>query len=119
VPEKEYRMIQSGAACAPRGETARAEAGAPLTATFLYEHYQEDVYRYVSRRVARREDAEDVTAEVFIAAFAGLSRFRGGCPPRLWLLSIARRKVVDLRWKRPPDGSATPGTDRVGDPRPL
>jgi RNA polymerase sigma-70 factor (ECF subfamily) len=62
--------------------------------------YLEDVYRYVFQRVPRTEEAEDITAEVFAAAAAGLPRFRGYCPPYLWLLSIARRKIIDARRRR-------------------
>jgi RNA polymerase sigma-70 factor (ECF subfamily) len=67
------------------------------TAAELYERHLDDVFRYVSHRVSRPEEAEDITAEVFAAAFAGLARFRGQCPLHLWLLSIARRKIVDAR----------------------
>src|SRR4029077_9140800 len=45
-------------------------------------------------------EAEDVTAEVFAAAAAGLPRFRGQCPPYLWLLSIARRQIARARRRR-------------------
>jgi RNA polymerase sigma-70 factor (ECF subfamily) len=50
--------------------------------------------------VARREEAEDITMAVFAAAFADLPRFRGQCPPLLWLLGIARRKIVDSLRRR-------------------
>ncbi len=61
----------------------------------LHTLYLDEVYRYVARRMARREDAEDITAEVFAAAFEALPRFRGDVAPRLWLLGIARRKIAD------------------------
>src|SRR5713101_1167364 len=64
------------------------------TAAGLHERYLDDVFRYVLRRVLRVEEAEDITAEVFAAAAAGLSRFRSQCPPYLWLLSIARRQIA-------------------------
>src|SRR5215218_5773449 len=78
-------------------EMDRADA---ITAAELHERYLEDVFRYVLRRVLRVEEAEDVTAEVFAAATAGLTRFRGQCPPHLWLLSIARRLIArsGRRW---------------------
>src|SRR5712692_9149812 len=66
-----------------------------ISAAGLHERYLGDVFRYVLRRVPRQEEAEDITAEVFAAAYIGLPRFRGQCPPYLWLLSIARRKIVD------------------------
>jgi RNA polymerase sigma-70 factor (ECF subfamily) len=71
---------------------------AQITAAQLHARHLEDVYRYVARRIKGREDAEDITAEVFAAAFEALPRFRGDVEPRLWLLGIARRKVVD--WLR-------------------
>src|SRR5207253_1579137 len=71
-----------------------ADQTGPVTAAGLHERYLEDVFRYVLRRVPRREEAEDITAEVFAAAFAGLPRFRGQCPPYLWLLGIARRQIA-------------------------
>jgi RNA polymerase sigma-70 factor (ECF subfamily) len=66
-----------------------------VTAARLYEDHLDTVYRYVAWRVRRRQDAEDVTAEVFAAAFAGLGKYRGQATPQAWLLGIARRKVID------------------------
>src|SRR3954471_18188058 len=68
-----------------------------ITAAELHERYLRDVFRYVLQRVPSVEEAEDITAEVFAAATAGLRRFRGECPPRLWLLSIARRQIARAR----------------------
>jgi RNA polymerase sigma-70 factor (ECF subfamily) len=75
------------------------DRGAPITAAELHDRYLEDVLRYVLRRVGRQEEAEDITAEVFAAAFVGLPRFRGPGSPYLWLLGIARRKIADA-WRR-------------------
>lgn len=57
-----------------------------------------EVYRYALRRLASPQDAEDVAAEVYLAAFA--TRWRKGMDPRPWLLGIARRKVVDRLRRR-------------------
>src|SRR5438270_455085 len=90
------------------------------TAAVLHERYLNDVFRYVSRRVPQREEAEDITAEVFAAAFVGLPRFRGQCPPLLWLLGIARRKIADAlrrREARPETlASELPGETPAADP---
>jgi len=72
----------------------------PITATQLFEVHYDTVFRYISRRVFRREEAEDLAEEVFATAFGALARFRARCEPRLWLLSIARRKVIDWHRKR-------------------
>ncbi len=66
-----------------------------LTAGALYDRHLREVYRYVSRRISRKEDAEDITAEVFHAAFRCLSKLQSTDNPRVWLLGIARRKIVD------------------------
>jgi RNA polymerase sigma-70 factor (ECF subfamily) len=65
-----------------------------LDAVELQHRYYQEIYRYVARRIHHREDAEDVTMEVFAAAFAGLAKFRYQCDPKLWLLAIARREVL-------------------------
>ncbi len=75
-----------------RGE-AGAEDGA--TAETLHQRYLADVFAYVARRVPNRQEAEDITAEVFAAAFAALPHQKGANGPYPWLLGIARRKIVD------------------------
>lgn len=58
-------------------------------------HYG-SVYRFVRRRSSSREDAEDVTQEVFAAAAAALAHARLGAePPLAWLYTVARRRLVD------------------------
>jgi RNA polymerase sigma-70 factor (ECF subfamily) len=72
-----------------------------LDATQLQRQYLKDVFRYVSRRVGDHEQAEDITAETFAAAFAGLPGFRYQCDPKLWLFSIARHNILmELRRKK-------------------
>jgi RNA polymerase sigma-70 factor (ECF subfamily) len=58
------------------------------------------VFHYVFQRVPRQEEAEDITAEVFAAAFEGLPRYREQASPYLWLLGIARRKIALALRKR-------------------
>jgi RNA polymerase sigma-70 factor (ECF subfamily) len=99
-------LTRSQAPCARAREANRMDRADWATAAVLHERYLNDVFRYVSRRVPRREEAEDITAEVFTAAFVELSRFRGQCSPYLWLLGIARRKIVDSLRRR----SARPET---------
>src|SRR3954452_18098386 len=85
-------VIKTQAIDARVGALDRMNHADGATAAVLYERYLEDVYRYILRHVSGIEAAEDLTAEVFAAAAAGLPRFRGHCPPYAWLLSIARRK---------------------------
>jgi RNA polymerase sigma-70 factor, ECF subfamily len=83
----------------------------------LYEQNFERVYAFVSRRVAERADAEDLTSEVFHQALAKLGQFEWrGVPFAAWLYRIAANAIAD-RWQRASreQGNASPG-DPV-DPR--
>ena len=50
------------------------------------------VHRWMARAVGEQE-ADDLTQEVFLKAYRGISRFRGEAPPRAWLASIADNAV--------------------------
>jgi RNA polymerase sigma-70 factor (ECF subfamily) len=65
----------------------------------IYEANFARVYAFVSRRVLGREEAEDVTAEVFQQALAGLGGFEWRAKPLVaWLLGIASH-LIARRWK--------------------
>jgi len=62
----------------------------------LYENNFDRVYAYIARRVRDRNDAEDLTSEVFHQAFAGLPRFEWrGVPFAAWLFKIASNAIID------------------------
>ena len=82
------------------GALDRMDPAEWATAAVLHERYLKEVFRYVLRRVPQREEAEDITAQVFGAAFVSLPSFRGQCSPYLWLLGIARRKIADALRRR-------------------
>ncbi|HLR06574.1 MAG TPA: sigma-70 family RNA polymerase sigma factor [Pyrinomonadaceae bacterium] len=62
----------------------------------VYESYFALVYAYVTRRVRNRDEAEDLTAEVFRKALASLPRFKWrGAPFAVWLFRIASNMIAD------------------------
>ena len=62
----------------------------------LYDRHFERVYAFVARRVLDRDAAEDVTAEVFHRALAGLRDYQWrGVPFAAWLFRIAANAIVD------------------------
>jgi RNA polymerase sigma-70 factor, ECF subfamily len=66
----------------------------------LYEANFETVYAYIARRVYDRDQAEDLTSDVFHRALANLSRFEWrGVPFAAWLMKIAANVIAD-RLKR-------------------
>jgi len=76
------------------------------TADELQRRYLTAVLNYVTARLGSGPEAEDVTAEVFVAAFAALDRcpatVEGGDhdPARAYLFGIARRKLADVYRRR-------------------
>jgi RNA polymerase sigma-70 factor, ECF subfamily len=80
----------------------------------LYERNFYRVYAYVARRVSDRHCAEDLTAEVFSEALAGIGKFEWrGVPFAAWLLRIASHAIAD-HWKR--TGRESGGTSPEADP---
>ncbi|WP_084466624.1 RNA polymerase sigma factor SigC [Nocardia arthritidis] len=55
---------------------------------------QRDVWRFVAH-LTDVHSADDLTQETFVRAMGSLPRFAGKSTARTWLLSIARRVVVD------------------------
>ena len=79
-------------------ERRLVEAAQRDTARFgdLYEHYFELVYSYIARRVRNRNEAEDLTADVFRKALQSLPRFKWtGAPFATWLFRIASNLIAD------------------------
>jgi RNA polymerase sigma-70 factor (ECF subfamily) len=76
------------------------EEGRAMNPTELQRLYLDDVWRYVSSRLDRPEDAEDVTMEVMAAAFTRLRDDTVVAEPRIWLLTIAKNKVADALRRR-------------------
>jgi RNA polymerase sigma-70 factor, ECF subfamily len=73
------------------------------------------VYRFVRRRAYSREDAEDLTQEVFEAAISALGQARldAETPPLAWLYTVARRRLID-RFKAPVRVGANLDPEDVG-----
>jgi len=65
----------------------------------LYENNFDRVYAFIARRVPDRNEAQDLTADVFHQALVGIGRFEWrGVPFAGWLLGIAAN-LVARRWR--------------------
>ncbi len=72
----------------------------PLRFAELYESNFERVYAFMAYKLRDRAEAEDLTAEVFHRALAGIHKFEWrGVPFAAWLLGIAAKVLAD-RWER-------------------
>ena len=66
----------------------------------LYEAHFERIYAFVAHRVRDRGAAEDLTAEVFRRALAGIGGFEWrGVPFAAWLYRIAANEIADYAMK--------------------
>lgn len=79
----------------------------------LYENNFHRVYAFVARRVADRDEAQDVTAEVFHQALKNIGRFQWrGVPFAAWLLRIAANALAD-KWQRASRGVEVQAEDSL------
>ncbi len=62
----------------------------------LYDHYLPQIYRFILFKVSRKDEAEDLTHEVFLSAWRNMPKYRQkGFPFSSWLYQIARNAVID------------------------
>ncbi|SFC93394.1 sigma-70 family RNA polymerase sigma factor [Streptomyces aidingensis] len=72
-----------------------ARSGDPAAVDGLVRALHRDVWCYVARLADDPRLADDLVQETFLRALRSLHRFEGRSSARIWLLSIARRTVVD------------------------
>ncbi|MFF3847727.1 sigma-70 family RNA polymerase sigma factor [Streptomyces sp. NPDC002328] len=72
-----------------------ARGGDPDAVDRFVRALHRDVRRYVTFLGADPQSADDLTQDTFLRALGSLHRFEGRSSARTWLLSIARRAVID------------------------
>jgi RNA polymerase sigma-70 factor (ECF subfamily) len=79
----------------------REQCRAPATETFeeIFLHYHSMVFNLTFRILGDREEALDVSQEVFFSIFRKLHRFRGECSLKTWIYRIAINRASNrCRW---------------------
>ncbi len=61
----------------------------------IYRRYVDTVYKFVYYRVGNREEAEDLTSDIFIKMMHALPSFSFDSKFKTWLLGIAKHTVLD------------------------
>ncbi|MFE4670358.1 sigma-70 family RNA polymerase sigma factor [Streptomyces sp. NPDC056716] len=90
----------------PRGRSAQfddvttalalaARGGDALAVERFVRALHRDVLRYVAHLCADPQAVDDLAQDTFLRALGSLHRFEGRSSARAWLLSIARRAVID------------------------
>ena len=82
--EGEYKIIR------------RAKNGSANDFGLLYDHYIAQIYRFVLLKVSHKQEAEDLSHEIFLSAWKNIERYYDrGLPFSSWLYQIARNKIID------------------------
>ena len=66
----------------------------------IIEQYTADVAALANRLLGWPGDVEDLTQDVFLAAFVGMKKFRHDCSIKTWLFTITINKCRSYRHKR-------------------
>lgn len=61
----------------------------------IYQLYIQPIFRYLYSRIGSLPEAEDATAQTFMAALEALDRYQDKGHLASWLFAIARRKAMD------------------------
>jgi RNA polymerase sigma-70 factor (ECF subfamily) len=78
----------------------RIQAGETEGFAVLLERYSQPVFNLVLKIVENREDAEELTQDVFLKAFRSLGSFQGESRFSTWLYRIAYNTAVSATRKR-------------------
>jgi len=89
----------------------------------LYARHKGTVFRFISRSLPTRADAEEIFQEVWMKAIEARSRYEPRAKFTTWIYAIAHNRLVDL-WRKkgialvPVDGGddERPAIDPPGDP---
>jgi len=60
------------------------------------DNYSDYLYNYAIVRLSDAEQAADVVQETFLSALKGQKNFKGNSTERTWLISILKRKIIDI-----------------------
>ena len=97
----------------------RVQTGERHLFELLYQRHHERVFRFVSRSVWQRENAQDIAGEVWLRAYNAVDRFevRRESSIIAWLLRIAANLVTDYRRRLGPECESWEENDEMPSPR--
>jgi RNA polymerase sigma-70 factor (ECF subfamily) len=85
----------------------------------LVSRYLKVIYIFIYHAVASREEAEDLTQEVFVKVWKNLSKFNSDRAFRPWLYKIAKNTYLDYYKKRRPSPWSALGESALVKIQPL
>lgn len=81
--------------------------------TTIYQQHKTNIYRYVLSRIGHVEDAQDITAQVFLKAYKNINTYRHEAPIINWLIGIARNLIIDHYRKNQPENTLVNQTEVI------
>ena len=92
---------------------AKARRGDVEAYNLLVSRWEKRIFNYLLRLVAHREDALDLSQDVFLKAYQNLPKLEDPAKFAGWLFRIAHNEAFSLLRKRRPE------TELIGEPRPV
>ena len=77
------------------GIVSELKAGSEEAFAWLIAKYHQPIYSLIARTIPDAADAADLTQDVFIKIYRGISGFNGGSSLRTWIYRIAVRCALD------------------------
>jgi len=78
----------------------QAKAGNRSAFAQLADRFHEDIFRMVYYRIKSRDDAEDITQDVFLKVFQKISSLKEPAKFRGWIFSITLNRIRDFQRKK-------------------
>lgn len=81
---------------------AQLKEGSEEAFAWLIATYRQPIYSLIARTIPAGSDAADVTQEVFVKVYRGISGFHGDASLRTWIYRIALHEALNQRrwWSR-------------------
>src|SRR4030042_5635047 len=66
----------------------------------LYCKYIKMVFGFVYNKIGRKEEAEDITSEIWLSVVLNLSKFQARSTFKNWLFGIVKHKILDYYYDK-------------------
>jgi RNA polymerase sigma-70 factor (ECF subfamily) len=94
----------------------KAKNGEKEAFGLLYDYYHPRIYRFIFLKVSNKQDAEDITHQVFLSAWQNIKNYEPqGFPFSSWLYKISRNAVIDFYRSKKNEISLEEVGDRLND----
>lgn len=92
----------------------KAKSGDAESFGKIFDILSDSIYRFLAFRLKNRDDAEEMTNQVFLEAWQGIKRFDGKRSFKTWIFAIARYTLIDFYRKHRSTAPLEAVTDLAG-----